>query len=49
MNWAQIEEREIKEKTAKEIKGRIAKVVEEEWREEQEKNSLGYVEDSKKK
>ena len=34
MNWAQIEEREIKEKTAKEIRGKIAKVVEEEWREE---------------
>ena len=28
-NWAQIEEQEIKEKTAKEIRGRIAKVVEE--------------------
>ena len=27
MNWAQIEEREIKEKTAKEIRGKIAKVV----------------------
>ena len=41
MNWAQIEEREIKEKTAKEIRGKIAKVVEEEWREEMEKkNSL---------
>ena len=34
MNWVQIDEREIKEKTAKEIRGRIAKVVEEEWREE---------------
>ena len=33
MNWAQIEEREIIEKTAKEIRGRIAKVVEEVWRE----------------
>ena len=32
MNWAQIEEREIKERTAKEIRGKIAKVVEEEWR-----------------
>ena len=32
MNWAQIEEREIKESTAKEIRGKIAKVVEEEWR-----------------
>ena len=30
MNWAQIEEREIKERTAKEIRGKIAKVVEEE-------------------
>ena len=41
MNWAQIEEREIKEKTTKEIRGKIAKVVEEEWREEMEKkNSL---------
>ena len=39
MNWAQIEEREIKEKTAKEIRGKIAKVVEEEWREEMEKNN----------
>ena len=27
MNWAQIEEREIKEMTAKEIRGKIAKVV----------------------
>ena len=34
MNWVQIEEREIKEKAAKEIRERIAKVVEEEWREE---------------
>ena len=33
MNWAQIEKREIKERTAKEIGGKIAKVVEEEWRE----------------
>ena len=41
MNWAQIEEREIKESTAKEIRGKIVKVVEEEWREELEKNSLG--------
>ena len=43
MNWAQIEEREIKERTAKEIRGKIAKVGEEEWREEMEekKNSLG--------
>ena len=41
MNWAQIEEREIKERKAKEIRGKIAKVVEEEWREELEKkNSL---------
>ena len=38
----QIEEREIKERTAKEIRGKIAKVMEEEWREELEKkNSLG--------
>ena len=28
MNWAQIEQREIKESTAKEIRGKIAKVVE---------------------
>ena len=42
MNWAQLEEREIKERTAKEIRGKIAKVVEGEWREELEKNnSLG--------
>ena len=34
MKWAQIEEREIKERTAKEIRGKIAKIVEEEWREE---------------
>ena len=34
MNWAKIEEREIKERTTKEIRGKIAKVVEEEWREE---------------
>ena len=27
MNWAQIEEREIEERTAKEIRGKIAKVV----------------------
>ena len=39
MNWAQIEEREIKERTTKEIRGKIAKVVEEEWREELEKKS----------
>ena len=32
MNWAQIEEREIKESTRKEIRGKIAKVVEEECR-----------------
>ena len=44
MNWSQIEEREIKENTAKEIRGRIAKVLEEEWREESEKkNSLGDI------
>ena len=49
MNWAQIEEREIKEKTAKEIRGKIAKVVEEEWREEMEKkNSLGIYRRFKK-
>ena len=42
MNWAQIEEREIKERVAKEIRGKIAKVVEEEWREDlEEKNCLG--------
>ena len=40
MNWAQIEEREIKERTSKEIGGKIAKVVEEEWREELEKKSF---------
>ena len=28
MNWAQIEQREIKESTAKEIREKIAKVVE---------------------
>ena len=33
MNWAQIEYVVIIEKTAKEIRGRIAKVVEEVWRE----------------
>ena len=49
MNWAQIEEREIKEMTAKEIRGKIAKVVEEEWREELEKNSLGIYRRFKKK
>ena len=50
MNWAQIEEREIKEKTAKEIRGKIAKVVDEEWREEMEKkNSLGIYRRFKKK
>ena len=49
MNWAQIEEREIKERTAKEIRGKIAKVVEEEWREELEKkNSLGIYRRFKK-
>ena len=35
--FAQIEEREIKERTAKEIRGKIAKVVEEEL---EKKNSL---------
>ena len=40
MIWAQIEERVIKEKTTKEIKGRTTKVVEEERREELEKNNL---------
>ena len=50
MNWAQIEEREIKESTAKEIRRKIAKVVEEEWREELEKkNSLGIYRRLKKK
>ena len=49
MNWAQIEEREIKESTAKEIRGKKAKVVEEEWREELEKkNSLGIYRRFKK-
>ena len=49
MNWAQIEEREIKEKTANGIRGKIAKVVEEEWREELEKkNSLGIYRRFKK-
>ena len=49
MNGAQIEEREIKEKTAKEIRGKIAKVVEEEWREKLEKkNSLGIYRRLKK-
>ena len=49
-NWAQIEEREIKERTAKEIRGKIAKVVEEEWREEMEKkNSLGIYRRFKKR
>ena len=50
MNWAQIEEREIKERIAKEIRGKIAKVVEEEWREGLEKkNSLGINRRFKKK
>ena len=48
MNWAQIEEREIKEITAKEIRGKIAKVVEEEWRELEKKNSLGIYRRFKK-
>ena len=49
MNFAQIEEREIKEKTAKEIRVKIAKVVQEEWREEMEKkNSLGIYRRFKK-
>ena len=49
MNYAQIEEREIKERTAKEIRGKIAKVVKEEWREEMEKkNSLGIYRRFKK-
>ena len=48
INRAQIEERGIKEKTAKEIRGRIAKVVEEEWREELEKNSPGIYKRFKK-
>ena len=37
MSWAQIEEREIKERTAKEIRGKIANVVKKEWREKLEK------------
>ena len=49
MNWAQIEEREIKERPEKEIRGKIAKVVEEEWREELEKKkSLGIFRRFKK-
>ena len=49
MNWAQIKEREIKESAAKEIRGKIAKVVEEQWREElQKKNSLGIYRRFKK-
>ena len=49
MNWAQIKELEIKEMTAKEIRGKIAKVVEEEWREKLEKkNSLGIYRRLKK-
>ena len=49
MNWAQIEEREIKESTAKEIRGKMTKVVEDEWREELEKkNSLGMYRRLKK-
>ena len=41
--------REIKERTAKQIRGKIAKVVEEEWREEMEKkNSLGIYRRFKK-
>ena len=43
MNWAQIEEREIKERTAKEIRGKIGKVVEEEWTEELEKKNSFYI------
>ena len=39
INFAQIEEREIKEGTSKEIRGKIAKVGEEEWREELEKKN----------
>ena len=42
MSLAQIEEREIKERTAKEIRGKIANVMEKEWREKLEKkHSLG--------
>ena len=48
MNCAQIEEWEIKEGTAKEIRGKIANVVEEEWRKELEKNSLGIYRRLKK-
>ena len=49
MNCAQIEVREIKEKTEKKNRGRIAKVVEEKWREELEKkNSLGIYRRFKK-
>ena len=49
MNWAQIEEREIKERTVKKIRGKKAKVVEEDWREElKKKNSLGIYRRFKK-
>ena len=40
INWAQIEEREIKERTANEIRG---KIVEEEWREELEKKNCLWI------
>ena len=50
INWSQIEEREIKERTANEIRGKIGQVVEEEWREELEKkNCLGIYRRFKKK
>ena len=48
MSWAQIEEREIKERTAKEIRGK--NVVKKEWREKLEKkHSLGIYRILKKK
>ena len=43
INFAQIEEREIKEGTSKEIRGKIAKVGEEEWREELEKKNCFVI------
>ena len=43
MNWAQIEEREIKESAAKEIRGKIANVVEEEWREEELRRDIQKI------
>ena len=48
MNSPQIEEREIKEKTGKVIRGKIEKIVEQEWRELEKKNSLGIYRRFKK-